>query len=480
MGYFKKQKRAILLVLILVINAVLGFYIMYPVSLFHDPAMHSEIVYMIREQGYPTTWQPFAENEFTYPPLFHYLSLFVSVTGISLIDSVRLAGILFFLLIPISMYLYLSSFKKIDKNIPIMSAAGIAFMPLVGNIFLLGEFPQVLAMALIILMLYTIKTERHLWTALITGLVVLAHPFMFIAAIILFLYNLKNMKSKGIKIILLYFLIAILVSCIWLPGYLGIYSNAASGQWQNAVYNLEQPFFWFWPSQDIIKFLFDWNFLTPVILPLSVIGFIKTKNSFLRSFFLLCFAFTVFHLPFTQLKIYDLFAIPSVIMAAFGVNCIFQKTSAWKNPIARLSPIIIFILLMGIFQVAHFVHAKNNWTYGNETPDPALIQSAIWLNGYDSSFVRIYSTDATEWVGILSNKMPLNPSVSSLEAYSDEYKRQLEANNKIRDSIRASDTETLKSVLEEWNLKYLIVKEDFLANYLKKINDSDWKVYEVI
>jgi hypothetical protein len=167
-------------------------------------------------------------------------------------------------------------------------------------------------------------------------------------------------------------------------------------------------------------------------------------------------------------------------MAAFGISYLAGLMKKQKNPILRFSPIIVFILLMGFFQVSHFVYAKNNWKYGNETPDPALIQSAVWLNEYDRSFVRIHSTDSPEWVGVLANKMPLNPGVSSLEAFSDEYKRQLDADDQIRKGIGEKNITRLGSLLYEWDVEYIIIREDIATGNIKKINDSEWKVYEVV
>lgn len=453
----------------------LGYYMLYPVSVTYDPSMHAQIVNIIGEQGYPDTWEPYAQQSFTYTPFFHYLAFLLSLTGIYVIDAVRIIGILAYILIPISTYLWVSSYYKKNKVIPALSALVIAFLPLMGNIFLLGEFPEVLSIELLILLLYSIKTKRHFLVALFAGLTLLTHPFMVLVAVVLFLYNIKNLRGEDNKTKLLYFLIFAIVSGFWAIKYWEIMGNIASGTWHNVVYNTQQPYLWFWAPHQILDFLFGFNQLGYLVFFFSLIGFWKIKDRFLRVFYLFCLVFTIYHLPYTQLKILDLFSIPISIFAAVGIWTIVNLFK--KNTKILVVGIIIFLL--AFFQVWHYVDVRTRW-FTDSTLDNNLLDATLWLENYDESFVRIYSDRGSSWVGILANKIPLYPYITDLEAYSDEYKEQLEDIDKIKESIDNSDTTQLEQLLEKHEIKFMFTSENVTANYLNRVYFNEgWNLYEV-
>ncbi len=466
------------LLILPIILAFLGYYILYPVPLKFDPSMHAEIVNIISIQGYPNTWQPYANNTFTYTPLFHYLSYIPSVFGLSPVDSVMILGILIYMLIPISTYYLVLSFKK-KKQTAFLAAVTISFLPLLGSIFLLGEFPEVLSLLLLTLLLYSINTKRHFLVSVFTGLTILSHPFMALVAIILWLYNFKNLKKEKPKNILFYILILIIITSFWIPKYIQIMGNAASGTWHNSIYDTQQPYLAFWPANEIQIFLFGMHVLTPIILPLSIIGFLFTRNKLLRAFYIITLIFTIYHLPYTQLKVLDLFVIPSSILAALGLEKIIN-TSKKHNKHLPKAIAIFFILLMFSFQVTHFMHAKAYWVDIEKSPEIPLAESSLWLRDYNNGFVKIYSEQAPSWVGILSNKIPLEPYITDLEAYSDEYKEQLEYRKNINTSICSSDLVQLESLLKKHDIRFLFTKVNLTPDYLNRIHTNrGWNVYEV-
>jgi len=449
---------------LMTISLFLGIYVHYPVSITYDPAMHGEIVNIILHQGYPNTWEPYANNEFTYTPLFHYLSLVPHFLGLSVIDSVMAAGIILWALLPLCAYL-LGSFY--GRKIALLSAAVSAFLPFLSNIFILGEFPQLLAMELLILEIYFLKKGKLLESGVITGLVILSHPFVWIISVLAYLYFLIPSSIKNRKNIP-YILVPLAVSLPWLPKYLQILMNVLSGEWKNVVFNLEQPNFWFWSMESLAKYLFDLNYFTPVIIILSFMGLVKTRDRFMQVFFISCFIFSVYHIPYTQLKVFDLLTIPSIFLASIGIKELSDYFK--KYGFVVLSA---FVILMFSFQAYHFNYADRFWFNSEISPEPPLYQASIWLGGYDKNPERIYVDSAPAWVGMLSNKIPLEPQISYLERFSRDYLDQLELRKRIRERLESG--EDLGNLAG--GVKYVITRER--TNLEEIYSGSGWSVYEV-
>jgi hypothetical protein len=243
-----------------------------------------------------------------------------------------------------------------------------------------------------------------------------------------------------------------------------------SGEWKNVVYTAEQPNFWFWSLEALAKYLFDINYFTPIIIILSFIGLIKTKDRFMKFFFLACFIFSVYHIPNTQLKIFDMLTIPSAILASVGILELSRYARKY-----RMIVITIFILTMFSFQTYHFYHAKNFWFIPDVSPEPPLYMTAIWLGNYDKDPSKIYVDSAPAWFGMLSNKIPMEPEISYLEKFSEDYLNQLELRRMIKERLESG--EDIRDLANQAGLKYVITKEQ--TSLSQVYSEFGWFVYEV-
>src|SRR3989344_2852925 len=220
---------------------VLGVWSQWPTTITPDAAMHAEIVELIGQQGYVTTWKPYADNAYTYPPLFHYLAFLLPLESI---DAVRALGIVLWLVLPVVMYLLMSTF---NKKAGMIAAFLVVLVPSFSNVFVYSEFPQLMAMSLLLLEWYLLRTERVSWAACTVGVIGLTHVFFVLIAALLFLVHTKVRDWK-------YGLLSLLVMVPWLPAYVRVVMNVLSGQWENVRYNATQPVFGFWGTQE----LYDW------------------------------------------------------------------------------------------------------------------------------------------------------------------------------------------------------------------------------
>lgn len=236
-----------------IVLAGLGYYTLYPYSVTYDPAMHAEIVRLVSIQGYVQTWEPYAQNPFTYPPLFHYLGFVFYLFGLGFVDAVRILGILVFISMPPSMYALVRSYK--GSEVAALSASlGVVLIPVTATIFILGEFPELLALELIILLLYFKHEGRSKLVALVAGLVVIAHPVMALAGGFLFIYYGVADLPRRSKDALVYIVLFLVVIGFWVPQYAAMAWNVLTGQWRIETLGgmYKQPFFWFWRPEDIV------------------------------------------------------------------------------------------------------------------------------------------------------------------------------------------------------------------------------------
>jgi hypothetical protein len=467
--FFKDKNRMYVLVPLVLLALASGIYAHYPVSITHDSAIHSEIVSIILRQGYPVSWQPYADNGFTYPPLFHYIASIPALIGISPVDAVRITGIMIWSLLPLFFYLLGSLY---GRKTAAVSAALSILVPFLSNVFIFGEFPQLLAMELLVLELYCLKRGKYFTSGILTGLAVLCHPFMWIISMLAYLYYVLPAAARDAKAAYL-LTIPAAVALPWIPKYFQILMNMLSGRWQNVVYNEYQPVFWFWPPETLANYLFGLNYFTPVIIALSVFGFLKVKDRFIRLLFAATLIFSVYHIPYTQLKIFDTLAIPAVILSSVGI---IELSKRVKKHDARYGTaiLVMFLVAMACVQAYHFDFAKTAWPNIRISPDKPLYDAATWLGTYDGEEARIYAESAPSWSGALSRKIPLEPEITYLESFSDSYREQIAANEMMKERLDAGGDVT--DIVEKYSLKYVITTRE---TRFRKIYEKDgWFVYE--
>ncbi len=441
---------------------VLGAYSQWPSTITHDAAIHAEKVVIVGLQGFPRSWEPYAVNGYTYPPLFHYLAFLLPLKPI---DAVRALGIVIFALFPVAVYYLVSTY---NKRAALIAALFIGLLPAFATIAIYGEFPQLLAMFLFVWEWYLLRKGKFGFAGVFCGLAVLSHVFIALAAVIVYFYYLFWAK-KGI----FYYVAPFITAVPWIPNYVRITINALTGKWENVVYNASQPVLGFWSSKQILEWLFGTSGFGPLVLLLAVIGLFFVKERLVKGLFLFCLAFTVFHLPLTQLKIYDLLALPTIILSSIGIINLKLKEK-------HLKALLIFIVgILAVLQVQHFINAKENWLNKEVAPDEQLVDAAEWLSGYDNEFVRIYSYKATAWTGILANKMPIEPEVTKLEVYSEGYRKQIAVNNLIKEKLEKG--EDVKGLLDEYNIKYVLIPNEIKiknGNLSLIYGNMGWDVYQ--
>ena len=470
-NFIKKRRTGIIVIVpLFLISLLSGTYAHYPVSITNDPAIHSEIVNVMQHQGYPSTWEPYAVNDFTYPPLFHFFALLLNLLGVPAIDSVRIIGIILWALLPVAAYAFGSVY---GRKTAMLSAFMSLSLPFLSNVFIFGEFPQLMATELLIMEIYFLKKGKYAYSGIAVGLAILSHPFIAVVSFMVYLYFVLPISLGKIKNFLLIPL-PFVVSLPWITKYMQIFFNMYSGTWQNTVYNEYQPAFWFWPADTLAKYLFDFNYFTPIVLLLCCVGLAKTEDKFLRSFFMAAFLFSVFHLPYTQLKVFDVMAVPSLVLAPIGILEIAKRLRKCSPKYGFLA-IAAFIIIMSSSQTYHFYHAKNFWTNPEISPEPPLYATALWLGEYDKTDARIYVDSAPAWLGALSHKIPLEPEISYLERFSENYVEQQQINEMIKEKLMAK--EEVSVLARNAGLKYVITKEE--AD-LDTIHSGDgWFVYAI-
>ncbi|HLC74701.1 MAG TPA: hypothetical protein VJH88_02490 [Candidatus Nanoarchaeia archaeon] len=458
-------KEFLLFVLLFCILLALGIYSQWPTTITPDAAMHAEIVELIRAQGVVTTWQPYAVNQYTYPPLFHYIAFLLPLEPI---DAVRALGLVLWLLLPVAMYLLLSTF---DRRAAVIGAILIGLVPSFSNVFIYSEFPQLMSMVLLLLEWYFLRKEKHAAAAVAVGVIGLTHVFFVLVAAALFLAHVwLGGKVRALR----YLGLSAVVMIPWLYAYGQIVMNVLAGTWENTRYNLTQPVFGFWSSNALYDWFVSAHGLTLVLMVLASYGLLTVKDRVLRGLFVVCVVLSVYHIPFTQLKMFDLLAVPAVMLAAIGLSAISLK-SFWKK-----SVVVIVVIFMLMLQVNHFWVAKNWWLNPEIAPTEEFTDAARWLRSYDDTFTRVFFYQASAWGGVLSGKLPLDPDITHLEAFSDDYKEQVEGQRKIKEAL--VDGEGIDAdIVERYDIKYFVLPVEFageLKSDLLYSNDV-WGVYRI-
>jgi len=167
-------------------------------------------------------------------------------------------------------------------------------------------------------------------------------------------------------------------------------------------------------------------------------------------------------------------AVPSLILAPIGILAINERLRKC-NPKYGFLTIAAFIIIMSSFQTYHFYYAKNFWADSEISPEPSLYATAFWLGEYDKTEARIYVDSAPAWFGALSHKIPLEPEISYLERFSENYIEQQKINRIIKEKLR--NKEDVSVLAHNAGLKYVITKEE--AD-LDVVHSGDgWFVYAI-
>lgn len=441
------KREGLVFLFLLLFMLTLGIYSQWPTTLTPDAAMHAEIVHLIGQQGFLRTWEPYAPVAFTYPPLFHYLAFLLPLEPI---DAVRVLGLVIWLFFPLAAYLLVGSY---DKKAAVFGAVIVGFMPLLSTIFVYGEFPQLLGMLFFVFEWYFLRKNAYKWGALFTGLVVLSHAFVGLVAVFLFFYACCLEKRK-IKKEITAVVVLVFVSSLWGYGYINIVLNALSGKWNNIVYNATQPVFGFWPVERIVDFLFGIHGFTVILFILALFGFFCVRDGWLRAFFVVGVALSVFHLPLTQLKVYDMTGIVVLVLAALGM----EKMIRGLNKRWRMVGVALVLVVLGVVQVVHIQRGLENWFNPEIAPTSELAEAARWLAEHDPQMVRVYAHRASAWVGVLAQKLPLNPDVSYIEVFTPHYKEQLAAQEEVGKWLERGWNAS--EMLRRWDVEYIIVPSE--------------------
>ncbi len=440
-----------------------------------DAAIHSEIANVLKTSFYPQTYAPVANVPITYPPLFHYLALALSFFGITVLDSVKLLGALSFAFFPVAMYFLGSLF---GRRAGLFSAL---FAILTVNIFMVlifSEYPQILSFNLFAMFVYfyfqppsaigKLETRivvnefhdfrgKYILSGIFLGLTALAHPFtaFFAAASALVLFVLKR-DAGIIKTISIGFLI----SLFWLPKYVDIFSHFSGATWNNAR--------WYSPA-GFIPLESIWNTilrLNPFLVALSIMGIAMllkmqdkkdAKWKFFLFLYLLPAVFTIYHYSPAQYKFLDIFTIPLVVLSGIGADYLLQKSKG----VGRQIPALFMIAILAAASLPFPLLKIQEYQSKYSAISLEGIETAKWLKGYDSDPSRILlsinssTADKARLVfeselvfSQIANKIPLDGTISDLEAYTPEYKKQL------------SDREEMMkgniSLIRAYGVKYVI------------------------
>src|SRR3989344_4834157 len=296
--------------------SILGVYSQFPATITPDAAMHAEIVESIGHQGFLTTWEPYTSNSYTYPPLFHYIAF---VLPLEPIDAVRALGIVLWLVMPIAMYFLVATYDTVQrerrKRAALVAAFLVGLVPVFSNVFIYGEFPQLMSMILILVEWYLLRREKLTAAGAMVGLIALTHVFFVLVAGALYVYYLWLHRTVKVRHVVM----PALVALPWSWAYIQIVKSVLAGTWENTRYNATQPVFGFWQWQTIYDWLFSVHGLTAVLFGFAVYGLFALgvsdrklrdesrtnrlrRDYSLQGMFVLCVLMTIFHVPFTQLK----------------------------------------------------------------------------------------------------------------------------------------------------------------------------------
>ncbi|MGC8812445.1 MAG: hypothetical protein ACP5O8_02550 [Candidatus Aenigmatarchaeota archaeon] len=458
---------------------LLGLNSTKPLPITFDSAMHALIVDpVISSQVYPLTWLPLVKTQYTYPPLFHWISFIFIFVGAKAIQSVNFLGIFFYAIFPILAYKLGSIW---GKRIAFFSALVSVGVTSLSYVFAVGEYPQLLAMDLSIIFLYFLLKKDFVKAGLFLGLASLSHAFIpvYFLPFLLFYSIFSFLKTKNKKAIfgmLKLFLISLIVCSIWLYQYFSIVINATTGKWMNVRWYPKSIIRTF---NEIKTFFLNFNFETrlhPTLFFLSMLGsvlMIRKKEFFIPFLLFYTILFCILHVPGTQLKFQDMLALPVIIPISFGLDFIL---SFLKKKSLGIATVLFLIALNLPNPWLYLEHTKKCCTQA-EVPDERGMKSAEWLASYDYNYSRILVAKPYEvWFSVISHKYPMDVMLTDIEAYSEEAKEMVNDRKIIIQKIEGG--EDFSYLLKKHEIKYLVV-ENVSLNYEEIFSTNGLKIYKV-
>jgi hypothetical protein len=383
----------------------------FTVQYSEDVCIHAMIVEQLKLSPLsPDYYQPL-DVRLTYPPLFHYLAYSLTLFHVDILTATRIAGVLALSVFSAGCYLLAEKGKKGSGIYAgIFSIASGA----VWQVFLFGEFPQLLATGLLASGLAFSK--KPYLSGLFFGLTSLSHPLIgLIGLLFAFFLAFRDRRPE------------ILATCIplfalWSGRYLLIAQNALAGSWGNSAG--------------------ESGFLSPAILAesvlllspaLAILAAYHAYRSLRRGvcgilnplliLLIATFILSVFQVAPLQRKMFDLLALPVIVLAANHYHTLKKHRML----------ISILIALFALLPLQHiYLHTKEPYV----TPE-GLVQAALFLRNYDDKGFIIVAEER-RWYGKseliasqLARKTPMDPSISMLEKPTLAYLSQLEYRTKI-------------------------------------------------
>jgi hypothetical protein len=428
-----------------------------------DSAIHAQSIELVKDQLYLLTYEPITNIKFTYPPFFYYIGSFMTFFSLSALQASQILGLLSFILFPISVY-FLTKIWNIRAAI--FAAIASTVSSSITIVFIFSQYPQILAFDFLVLGLYFYFSKKYKLSGVLFGFSILTHSFVGFTTffLLIFLLIFRFAKDRNnLKDVLKTISITFLVSLFWIYQYYLILLNMFGGTWNNVRWYSIQGF-------GFVSIEGFWNMIlriNPFIFFVSIFGLyillikkhiIKKEYSLtILLLFFLCLGFNIYHFPPAQYKFLDLWIIPVVVL--FGIGC--DEIIKNFRVDLRLSLIYIIILILavsGFFPIFEISKYHSNFSAINQE----TVEAAIWLKSYDNEKSRILLTinsskkykenlnfNSELIFSQLSNKIPLDGTISDLEAYTEEYKKQLEDREKLIQNFSLD-------LAEKYKIKYII------------------------
>jgi hypothetical protein len=383
----------------------------FTVQYSEDVCIHAVLVEQVKLSPLsPDYYQPL-DIRFTYPPLFHYLAYSITLFNVDILTATRIAGVLALSVFSAGCYLLA---EKRKKRSGIYAGVFSLASGAVWQVFLFGEFPQLLATGLLASGLAFSK--KPYLSGFFFGLTSLSHPLIGLIGL-LFAFFLAFRDRKP----------AILATCIplfamWSGRYLLIAQNALAGSWGNSAGAsgfispaiLALSLLLLSPALVILA-----AYHAYILLRRNVSGILDPLLILLTATFIL----SVFQVAPLQRKMFDLLALPVIVLAAGEIHRV------------RKHRMVIWTLI-AVFAVLplHQIHMHTREPY--VTPE-GLVQAALFLKNYDDKGFIVVAEER-RWYGKseliasqLAGKTPMDLSISMLEKPTPAYLSQLEYRKKM-------------------------------------------------
>ncbi|MBI4168130.1 MAG: hypothetical protein HY515_04180 [Candidatus Aenigmarchaeota archaeon] len=447
---------------------VSGYKIISPLPLTYDPALHAEIAtYLIPANLIPRTWEPLADVAYTYPPLFHWVAFLLSASGFETYKIVIFMGLFLYALFPVSFYIYGRAFG--EKEAVLFSFFGAIQASLI-EVFAAGEYPQLLSMNLLVIVLYFLAKRSYINAGIFSGLTALSHTFtaVYTAALIVIYYFMDRKKIKS-EHATAFVLAAFLISVVWLPRYMEIADNAINNRWENTIWYYKSGFVGAEKISDMFFSVMPGSRMGAILLLLSTAGmfYLYTKKIYFPiAAFLFTFIFTIFHVPGTQYKFPDMLAVVAPPLAAVGVFNLSKKTSLGK--FAALGA-LMFLVALNPYTNAINLH---NCCVSKDIPNQAQTNLAEWARNNDTSkSLVLVDGDYEVWFALIAHKYPMNPRISELEVFTEKYRRLLDDRKNAINEIR-KNYDPAKTLITR-GVEYVVTEKSLNSSYFRVIREEN-------